>query len=83
MNSPRSEAPPIDRAARLRQRTGSPTGSLSDADERVAAAMTADTDPWPEATVVRTDRTPDRSAQVALSTLDSRRNALSSVDRSS
>ena len=48
--------------ARLRQRA--PT--ISDADERIAAAIAAHTDPWPQATAIRTDDTPDRSLQQAI-----------------
>jgi len=52
-------------AARLAGRTA----SASDADTAIAAAMTADADPWPEATVIDTDDVPDRSRKRALAAL--------------
>jgi hypothetical protein len=48
-------------ADRLRHRVG----HLSDAAPAVAAAMAADADPWPEAATIRTDQTPEHSADQA------------------
>jgi hypothetical protein len=38
----------------------------------IAAAMTADADPWPEATVIDTDDPPDRSRERALAEVETR-----------
>ncbi|HEY8453773.1 MAG: AAA family ATPase [Micromonosporaceae bacterium] len=57
----RCEAAPEVVAARLRDRAR----DVSDADERIAAAMAAHADPWPQAHTIRTDRTPDRSVAEA------------------
>ena len=43
---------PVVAAARLRARGHEDTGALSDADERVAAALRQTADPWPEAVEV-------------------------------
>lgn len=48
-------------ADRLRRRTG----SVSDADAHIAAAMAARADPWPDALELRTDLTPDPSVRRA------------------
>jgi predicted kinase len=42
-------------ADRIRHRTR----DVSDADDRVARAMAADADPWPDAVTIRTDTTPE------------------------
>lgn len=39
--------------------------SISDADDRIAAAMAVGAPPWPGAPVIRTDRAPDRSVDEA------------------
>jgi aminoglycoside phosphotransferase family enzyme/predicted kinase len=57
----RCTAAPEVAAERLRRRTV----GLSDADEHIAAAMAVHTEPWPDATTIRTDQTPDRSLQRA------------------
>ncbi len=49
-------------SARLRARTG----SASDADESIAARLRREAEPWPDATVIRTDRTVDPSVAEAL-----------------
>jgi hypothetical protein len=49
----------VDRLARR-------TGDASDADVVIAAAMSADADPWPQARAIVTDQVPDRSADRAL-----------------
>jgi predicted kinase len=46
---------------RIRHRNG----SASDADDRIAAAMAAGADPWPEAHSIRTDATPEVCADQA------------------
>ena len=48
--------------ARLRQRRP----GVSDADQHIATRIAADADPWPQATVVYTDRTPDDSPEQAV-----------------
>jgi aminoglycoside phosphotransferase family enzyme/predicted kinase len=58
----RCTAAPEVAAERLRRRTA----GLSDADERISAAMAVHTEPWPDATTIRTDQTPDRSLQRVL-----------------
>jgi uncharacterized protein len=52
----------IDRLARR-------TGDASDADASIAAAMSADADPWPQARQIITDQVPDRSAERALAVI--------------
>jgi hypothetical protein len=58
----RCEAPMSLTAARMRARTG----SISDVDEDVAAAMAADAEPWPEASVIRTEDDVWRCAERAM-----------------
>ncbi|WP_212993577.1 hypothetical protein [Actinoplanes auranticolor] len=41
----------------------------SDADASIAAAMSADAGPWPQARQIITDRVPDRSAEQALAVI--------------
>jgi aminoglycoside phosphotransferase family enzyme/predicted kinase len=48
--------------ARLRHRHHDP----SDADEHIARTLAAHADPWPQATAIRTDSTPDGSVTQAL-----------------
>lgn len=60
----RCEAAPDVVAARLHQRLR--VHSYSDADERIATAMAAHADPWPQAAAVRTDEVPDGSLEHAL-----------------
>jgi aminoglycoside phosphotransferase family enzyme/predicted kinase len=55
-------ADPALAAARLRARHG----NISDADERIAAAIAADADPWPAAIRVSTERTPQAALRVIL-----------------
>lgn len=57
----RCEAAPEVATARLRHREH----AISDADEHIAAAIAAHADPWPQATPIRTDETPDRSVERA------------------
>jgi uncharacterized protein len=57
----RCETMPEVAIAWLRRRTH----SVSDADERIAEAMTAHADPWPQATTIRTDQAPDRCVEQA------------------
>ncbi|MEU8233173.1 AAA family ATPase [Actinoplanes sp. NPDC048967] len=52
----------VDRLARR-------TGDASDADASIAAAMSADADPWPQARQIITDQVPDRSAERALAVI--------------
>lgn len=52
--------------ATVNARLAGRTGGASDADAVIAAAMAADADPWPEATVIDTDELPDRSRERAL-----------------
>jgi aminoglycoside phosphotransferase family enzyme/predicted kinase len=54
-------------AARLRSRPG----SASDADEAIAARLRRETEPWPEATVIRTDGSLDSSVAQALNAVGS------------
>lgn len=42
---------------------------ISDADQVIAAALSADADPWPEATVIVTDERPDTSGRQVLAAL--------------
>ncbi|MFL6141811.1 MAG: AAA family ATPase [Labedaea sp.] len=42
------------------------TGSISDADPAIAAALAADMDPWPQAVTVPTDRSPEHTVTRAL-----------------
>ncbi len=58
----RCEAPAALAARRIRERTG----STSDADPAVAAAMAAGADPWPEATTIRTVGAPRAALAEAL-----------------
>jgi aminoglycoside phosphotransferase family enzyme/predicted kinase len=51
---------------RLRRSVRSVESIGSDADESIAVAMAVRTDPWPEATPVRTDAVPDRSVATAI-----------------
>jgi aminoglycoside phosphotransferase family enzyme/predicted kinase len=57
----RCEVAPDVAAGRLRDRRR----AASDADARIAAAMAADADPWPDAATIRTDATPERSVDQA------------------
>lgn len=57
----RCAAAPELAAERMRRRARGP----SDADAAIAAAMAADTDAWPEATVIDTSGTPDDSVRQA------------------
>jgi aminoglycoside phosphotransferase family enzyme/predicted kinase len=59
-------------AATVAARLAGRTGGASDADAVIAAAMTADADPWPEATVIDTDDPPDRSRERALAEVETR-----------
>jgi predicted kinase len=69
----RCEADPDVVSARVRSRAG----SVSDADERIAARLRRDAEPWPSATVIRTDGTVDRSVAEALDTVRAPRRASS------
>jgi uncharacterized protein len=62
-------------AARLARRTS----VASDADLAIAAALSADGDPWPEAKAIVTDGTPDRSAARALAHIGGRENGKPTV----
>jgi aminoglycoside phosphotransferase family enzyme/predicted kinase len=64
----RCEAAPDVTTARLQRRSFARTGapSASDADEHIAAAMAARTDPWPQATTIRTDDVPERCVERAV-----------------
>jgi len=64
----RCEASPEVAAARLRRRTR----AVSDADERIAAAMAARAEPWPDASTVRTNAVPDQSVEDAMAVLRQR-----------
>ena len=54
-------------AARLSRRTP----GTSDADQLIATALSTDTDPWPQATMIVTDRHPDTSGGQTLAALGS------------
>jgi aminoglycoside phosphotransferase family enzyme/predicted kinase len=56
-------------AATVLERLARRTGDASDADATIAAAMSADADPWPQAQQIITDRAPDRSAEQALAVI--------------
>ncbi len=57
-------------AERIRGRsTGASDTHASDADEDIAAAMAADTDPWPQAAVISTAGTPQDAVRQALAHL--------------
>jgi predicted kinase len=60
----RCEAPAAVTAARLAERDGMAT--ISDADQRIAAAMSQRAQPWPAATTVRTDQPPQRCLDAAV-----------------
>ncbi|GAA0808272.1 bifunctional aminoglycoside phosphotransferase/ATP-binding protein [Spirilliplanes yamanashiensis] len=64
----RCTAGPAEVAERLARRAGE-TYRASDADAVIAAALAAEADPWPEATAVPTDGTPDDSVENALARL--------------
>lgn len=51
------------------QRIRSRTGSLSDADPAIAAAMAADAEPWPQAVALDTSGRPDAAVAEALGAL--------------
>ncbi|WP_342769788.1 AAA family ATPase [Prauserella muralis] len=61
----RCAAPAEVAAGRIRSRHG----GISDADPRIAAAMSADADVWPEATTVDTTTSPEESLAAALRVL--------------
>jgi predicted kinase len=56
-------------AATVIDRLAHRTGDASDADPAIAAAMSADADPWPQAQAIITDQDPDRSADRALAVI--------------
>jgi aminoglycoside phosphotransferase family enzyme/predicted kinase len=69
MTALRCEAPRAVADERIRRRRG----SASDATPLVAAVMSADADPWPEATVVDTGGTVEESVDVAVAAVRSSR----------
>jgi predicted kinase len=56
-------------AATMINRLAHRTGDASDADASIAAAMSTEADPWPQAHPIITDRTPDRSRDRALAVI--------------
>jgi predicted kinase len=56
-------------AATVATRLAGRRAGASDADAAIAAAMTADAEPWPEATVIDTDDLPELSRKRALAAL--------------
>ncbi|MPZ81784.1 MAG: AAA family ATPase [Actinophytocola sp.] len=52
------------------RRTRTRTGSMSDADPAIAAAMAADTAPWPNATTIRTTGRPEEALAAAMRALE-------------
>jgi len=57
----RCTAPPEVAATRLRRRAP----GMSDADQHIAAAMATDADPWPQATTINTEATPEECVEHA------------------
>ncbi|MEU8193454.1 AAA family ATPase [Microbispora amethystogenes] len=64
----RCVAPPEVTAERLARRAG----GISDADQAIAAAMTATTTPWPDATEIDTDAPPERTLERAMTAIHAR-----------
>nr|WP_225311401.1 bifunctional aminoglycoside phosphotransferase/ATP-binding protein [Microbispora cellulosiformans] len=64
----RCVAPPEVTAERLARRVG----GISDADQAIAAAMTATTTPWPDATEIDTDAPPERTLERAMTAIHAR-----------
>ncbi len=61
-------APPRVTAERLARRTG----GISDADQAIAAAMTATMAPWPDATEIDTDTPPEQTLERAMTAIRAR-----------
>ncbi|GAB1692647.1 AAA family ATPase [Krasilnikovia sp. M28-CT-15] len=65
----RCTATPAAVRQRMADRVGDPH-EASDADARIAAALAAEADPWPQARTVPADTTPDAALTTALAALD-------------